>query len=454
MTSAKLPFKARILVADDNPDFLQVMEYNLSGAGAEVVIAATGTEALAKFGLERFDLVLADVRMPGLDGMALLQEMRALNSSIPVILITAHGDIEMAVEAMQVGAADFLPKPFKRARLLEKVSRALKLEILERENRALREELITRFSFENMVGSSPAMRALFDLMARVTMRDTTVLILGESGTGKELVARALHYGGPRRKGRFVPVNCAAIPASLLESELFGHVKGAFTGAESAREGRFQAASGGTLFLDEVGDMPLELQAKLLRALQERQIEPVGSNRPVPTDVRIIAATHQDLSRMVREGKFRQDLFYRLNVVQLPVPPLRDRIGDLPLLVRYFLRHFGEPDLVVEPGALEKLERHPWPGNVRELENTIERALALRAHPDRITGEDIFLSTMQEALNRPLLQEVPEGGIVLDEVEKQLVISAYAKSGGNQTRAAQLLGITRQQLIYRLHKYGI
>ena len=450
----KHPVAAKILLADDDLSFQKVMSYNLSEMGAEVLTAQNGTEALELVRRDRLDLVLTDVRMPGMDGLTLLREIRAFDPSIPVILITAHGDIEMAVEAMLLGATDFITKPFDRARMREKVERALKLPRLQRENQALREELVTRYSFENMIGSSAAMRQLFEMMARVAFRDTTVLILGESGTGKELVARALHYASPRREGLFVAVNCAAIPPTLLESELFGHVKGAFTGADSVREGRFQLASEGTLFLDEVGDMPLELQAKLLRALQERQVEPVGSSRPIPFNVRIIAATHQNLEKYIQSGDFRQDLYYRLNVVPLQIPPLRDRMEDLPLLVKHFLKQFGEPGVVVEEGAFEKLNRHTWPGNVRELENAIERALALREHPDRITERDIHLpdALRPEATRSGL--EIPEGGVKLDEVERQFILSALRKTGDNQTRAAELLGITRQKLIYRMHKYGI
>ena len=302
------------------------------------------------------------------------------------------------------------------------------------------------------------MRRLKEMMRRIAQRDTTVLILGESGTGKELVARALH-GASSRAGRpFVAINCAAIPAPLLESELFGHVRGAFTGAEQAREGRFQLASGGTILLDEIGDMPLELQVKLLRVLQERQVEPVGSGRAVPVDVRILAATHQDLDRLVAEGRFRQDLFYRLNVVPLVVPPLRERREDIPLLVHHFVRRFGEPGVTIEREALALLEGAPWPGNVRELENEIERALALRAHPDRLTAADLAAERLARVASPPTgaaeLFDIPDEGIVLDDVERRLIESALRKAGGNQSRAARLLGITRQTLIYRMQKYGI
>ncbi len=446
--------QARILAVDDDHNFLKVLAYNLSRAGARVETAENGRQALERLRQEAFDLVLSDVKMPELDGLGLLRELRLSHPDLPVILVTAHGDIEMAVQAMQWGATDFITKPFQREQLQEKVERALRLPRLERENRALREELTNRFAFRNIIGSSPAMRQMFELMGRVVERDTTVLILGESGTGKELVARALHYGGPRKNGRFVALNCAAIPANLLESELFGHVKGAFTGADAAREGRFQQASGGTLFLDEIGDMPLELQSKLLRVLQERTVEPVGSSRATPVNVRIIAATNQELDRLVESGQFRQDLYYRLAVVLLPVPPLRDRKPDILLLVPHFLKQFGEAGVRVEPAAMERLEEYDWPGNVRELENTIERALALRAHADRLVQEDVRRYCRNAPRADRARMEVPDSGLSLDAVEKQLIESALQKTGNNQSRAAKLLGITRQKLIYRMQKHGI
>ncbi|OPZ08919.1 MAG: Transcriptional regulatory protein ZraR [candidate division BRC1 bacterium ADurb.BinA292] len=444
---------SRILLADDDPNFRKVVSFNLTRQGAEVLPAENGRQAWDLFRRERPDLVLSDIRMPELDGLALLREIHAVAPDLPVILITAHGDIDMAVEAMQAGAADFVTKPFDRERLLRKLERALRPVQLEKENRILREELTTRHSFDSIIGAGPAMTRLFEIMRRVLPRETTVLILGESGTGKELVARALHYNGPRRNGPFVAVNCAAIPVNLLESEMFGHTRGAFTGADTAREGRFQLASGGTLFLDEIGDMPPELQAKLLRVLQERQVEPVGSSTPVAVDVRLIAATHQDLEQLVRDGRFRQDLYYRLNVVPITVPALRDRREDIPLLVRHFLRRLGEDGLEVERDAMERLSRLNWPGNVRELENTIERALALRRHPDRITADDIqpYPGSAPAAAN---LYEVPDEGLVLDELEKALIQSALRKTGNNQTRAAALLGITRQKLIYRMQKHDL
>jgi two-component system NtrC family response regulator len=451
----------RVLLADDDPNFRKVVLYNLERMGAEVTTAGDGREALALFAAGGFDIVLTDVKMPGMDGLALLREVRARDDAMPVILITAHGDIEMAVEAMQAGASDFLTKPFERERLAQKIERAARLPRLQRENRVLREQLGGRFTFDNIVGASPAMRELFEWMGRVAPRDATVLILGESGTGKELVARALHWAGPRRERPFVAINCAAIPPALLESELFGHVKGAFTGADRAREGRIRMAEGGTLLLDEIGDMPLDLQGKLLRVLQERQVEPVGAGAPTAVDVRVIAATNRELERLVRGGAFREDLYYRLNVVPLRVPPLRERREDIPLLVRRFLEQFGEPDVRVEPEAMAILEARDWPGNVRELENTIERALALRADPERIAPGDLEMrataggGTGADATTPGAIPvEIPDEGLVLDDVEKRLIQSALRKTGGNQTRAGRLLGITRQTLIYRMQKHGI
>ena len=444
----------KAMVVDDDANFLKVLSYTLSRMGPEVETATNGREALDRILPDTFDVVLTDVKMPVMDGLSLLSELHSARPELPVILITAHGDIEMAVQAMKAGAVDFLTKPFERDELREKLERAVRVRRLERENRALREELANRYTWKNIIGSSPAMRQLFELMARVVERDTTVLIYGESGTGKELVARGLHYGGPRKAGRFVALNCAAVPPALLESELFGHVKGAFTGADAAREGRFQAASGGTLLLDEIGDMPLELQAKLLRVLQERHVEPVGSSKSIPVDVRIVAATNQDLARQVEDGEFRQDLYYRLNVVPLHVPPLRDRREDIPLLVRHFLAQFGEADLAVEPAALARLERYGWPGNVRELENTVERALALRAHSDRLTEADLLLPEEAPTRSQSGKIELPEAGVSLDALERELMQAALSRTGRNQTRAAQLLGITRQKLIYRMQKHGL
>lgn len=451
MTDVK---EAKILLVDDDLNFHKVTVFTLQKFGAKVTSAFNGREALDVWQDNSFDVVLTDVKMPEMDGLELLRVIRSRDHEIPVVLVTAHGDIEMAVEAMHSGATDFITKPFDRERLKGKLKRCLRLKYLEHENRTLREELTDRYTFDRIVGSSPAMRSLFDLMRRVLYRDTTVLILGESGTGKELIARALHYGGSRRDHPFVAVNCAAIAPNLLESELFGHVKGAFTGAYTSREGYFQMASGGTMFLDEIGDMPLELQTKLLRVLQEQRITPVGSSESIRIDVRIIAATHQDLDTLVREGGFREDLYYRLNVVPLHVPPLRDRKDDIPLLVRGFLKRFGEKQVKVEPSAMRSLVERPWRGNVRELENTVERILALRAQPDRITIEDV--EQFSPAVHAPSLtgMEIPDEGIVLDELERTLIESALRKTGGNQTRAARLLGMTRQKLIYRMQKYGI
>ena len=447
------PFQ--ILIADDDPNFRKVLDYNLAQLGHMVTAAPDGDTAWRLLTERPFDLLLTDVRMPGIDGLELLRRARAAFPSLPVILVTAHGDVEMAVDALQQGAADFITKPFDRVRLREKVERALRLARLERENARLREQLdLVRADSDQRGGSSAAMRQLLELIRRVAARDTTLLILGESGTGKECVARALHAASPRRAGPFVAINCAAIPPTLLESELFGHEKGAFTGADRAREGRIQAADGGTLLLDEVGDMPLELQAKLLRVLQERLVEPVGSTRAVRVDVRVLAATHRDLEALIRDGEFREDLFWRLNVVPLSIPPLRDRLDDIPLLVRHFLRRFGEPEVDVDPAAIEMLKSHPWPGNVRELGNAVERALALRADPARLAAADFMLSTPAGPAPAAGGFELPEGGVVLDDLERHLIDAALRRTGGNQTRAAQLLGITRQKLIYRMQKHGI
>jgi two-component system NtrC family response regulator len=400
--------------------------------------------------------------MPGMDGMELLGKAREAFPGLPIIVITAFGSIETAVEAMKKGADDFITKPFDRGDLLKAAAKALRLSKLEDENRYLKAQLKQSFDPSRIVGASPAIQRVIDTARKLTRTDASVLISGESGTGKEVVASAIHYQSERASaGRLVPVNCSAIPRELLESELFGHVKGSFTGAVADRVGKFEAAHGGTLFLDEVGDMPLELQAKILRAVQEKEIERVGGDgRPRPVDARILAATNRDLPRMVSEGAFREDLYYRLAVVELKLPPLRDRGDDVLLLAGHFIEKHcpkGRPRPRLAPEAKKALLAYRWPGNARELENVVQRALALMEDDPEAIG----LHDLPEAVRDPSagrlaggLFEIPDSGIVLDEVESRLIESAMRKTDWNQTRAAELLGITRQTLIYRLQKYGI
>jgi DNA-binding NtrC family response regulator len=447
--------KPSILLIDDDPSLRRVIEYSLVESGYAVVPAASGEEGLGLFQKGPCDAVITDITMPGMSGLEVLTKVRQADQNVPVIIITAYGTIESAVSAMRQGAFDYITKPFNRDELRFTLERALKMRRLEKENVQLRAEVIDRYRFDGIVGNSERVREVIDLAGRVAPSDATVLVTGESGTGKELLARGIHYSSSRAGGPFVAVNCAAIPEHLIESELFGHVKGAFTGAVRDREGRFELADGGTLFLDEIGDLRIDLQAKILRALQERTIDRVGGEKQVDLDVRVIAATNKDLERKVQEGSFREDLYYRLSVVILQMPPLRDRKDDIPLLAEHFLKKFSAGSTVrIAPDALALLISYGWPGNVRELENVIERASVLR-RSETITREDLpeKLSRSATTASEVLLQ-LPEGGLSLEDLEKDLIVKALAKHKGNQTRAAEYLRITRPTLIYRMEKYGL
>ncbi len=419
---------------------------------------ASGEEALERLAAAAFDLVLTDIKMPGMDGMDLLRRVKADAPDTQVIVLTAFGTIEMAVEAMKAGAFEYVTKPFNRDELKLAVRKALRVRNLETENVRLRREVKRRYGFENIVGDSPQMQRVFRLVEKVADTDASVLITGESGTGKELVARALHYQSRRADRPFVAVNCAAIPRELLESELFGHRKGAFTGAIRDKKGKLEEAGQGTLFLDEIGDLPIELQAKILRALQEREITPVGGSEIVHVGARVVAATNRDLEAEIEAGRFREDLYYRLAVVPVRLPSLRERPGDIPLLVAHFLKRLGgdDPPVRVDPAALDALSRYPWKGNVRELENTIERLLILR-ETDTIRLEDL-----PDKIRRPTEPAdadgfsftFPPGGVSLAEAERLLILEALERSGWNQTRAAQLLRVPRHILLYRMDKFGI
>jgi two-component system NtrC family response regulator len=450
--------RLRVLLVDDDASLRRVVEYQLGEAGHQVRSLATGEEAVEALREGPFDLILTDLRMPGLDGIGLLERARVLCPEGVVIVITAHGDVATAVRAMQLGALDFLEKPFTRERLLVAVRKAAELRRLRDENRRLRALVQEQGAFESIIGSSPALQAALADLKLAASSDATVLILGESGTGKELAARALHLNSPRREGPFVVVNCASIPESLIESELFGHRKGAFTGATEERRGKFEIASGGTIFLDEIGELPIGLQPRLLRVLQEGEVDKVGENQPIRVDVRVVASTHQDLEARVREGTFREDLWYRLNVVPLRLPPLRERAEDLPVLVEHFLlkhaKRHGRPVPRVAPEVIDRLQRHAWPGNVRELENLLERLVVL-ARSDALAEADLPASMRGEGPSYGGLRvEIPASGIVLEEVERGLLREALRRSGGNQSQAARLLGISRQTLIYRIKKFGL
>jgi len=439
----------RILLAEDDVNLRKVLAFHLKGAGYAVVEAEDGEEALALFAEKTPDLVLTDVRMPKMDGYALLKEIRGRAGGAPVVVLTAYGTIREAVEAMKQGAADYLTKPVEREGLLMAVERVLKLMDLEEENRSLRERLRESRPQDLLLGDGPAMSRVKALIDRVASAEATVLITGESGTGKELAARSIHVLGSRSAGPFVAINCAAVPPDLLESELFGHVKGAFTGALSDRPGKFRTAEGGTVFLDEIGDMDLNLQAKLLRVLQERTVDPVGAGRSVPVDVRVLAATNHDLAEAMREGRFREDLYWRLNVIPLGMPPLRERPEDVPVLLHHFYRRFAGRDLRITREAEALLAAHAWPGNIRELMNLCQRLAVLHRRDVIEAGmlPDEMRGAAPEGASR-----APEGG--LWDMERDAIRAALEEHGGNRTAAARALKIPRHVLLYRLKKYGI
>jgi len=444
----------RILLIDDDDSLRRVTEFQLTQAGYEVSIAADGTEGLRIFRQQRPTLVISDVQMPGLSGYEVLEAVRSEAPDCLVIMITAFGTVEKAVEAMRNGAHDYLTKPFSRDALLLCVERALAFRGLEKDNRRLRAELGGQQALDSLIGVSEAMQEVKRMITKVASSEASVLLLGESGTGKELVARAIHQGSGRAQETFVAVNCAAIPGELLESELFGHHKGSFTGAVKDHTGKFSQADGGTIFLDEVGELPIELQPKLLRVLQEREVQPVGGN-PRRIDVRVVAATNLDLQAAVAEGRFREDLYYRLAVIPLQLPALRQRRDDIPLLAKHFIARYGGGETVeIEPEALERFCAYDWPGNVRELENSIERILVLR-RGEHIGLEDLPPAMLADAdASSAGVLHLPEEGYPLEQIEREAVRLALERCGGNQTRAARFLSIPRHTLIYRMEKYGI
>ncbi|MGE5699836.1 MAG: sigma-54-dependent transcriptional regulator [Deltaproteobacteria bacterium] len=439
----------RILFIDDDRAGREVALFNLRKAGYEVVAASDGQEGIAAFSPEKFDLVVTDVKMPGISGIDVLRRVRSHAPDVPVLVITAFGNVETAVEAMKEGAYDFIGKPFHRDQLLLSVGKALERRRLAAEVHDLR---IRASGVEReIVGASAAMKQVLSIADRVAGSDATILITGESGTGKEVVARRIHVRSRRAEGPFVAVNCAAIPGELMESELFGHARGAFTGAVRDRAGRFRQAAGGTIFLDEVGEIPLQLQAKLLRVLQERSVDVVGGDHPVPVDVRIAAATNRDLPEKVREGTFREDLYYRLNVVEIRVPPLRERPEDIPPLVEYFMAEASAGrDVVIPPAVMEELKSRSWPGNVRELKNACER-MAILCGGTEVSIEDLPPAAPRAGDEWPPL---PTDGLSLVDLEKKVIERALRLKGGNITHAATYLRVPRHILVYRIEKHGI
>ncbi len=454
-----------ILVVDDEPNYQIVLAELLREEGYEVFTADSGTAALPIVRDTDLDLVISDMKMPGMDGIALMKKIKEFNKQLPVILITAYAEVEKAVEAMHLGAFTYLAKPFSNDQLLAASGKAIEHYGLVREIKRLRSEISTRSGFEGMIGKNPSMLSVYQLIEKVAPAPSSVLITGESGTGKELVARAIHNLSSRREAPFISVNCAALTATLLESELFGHEKGAFTDAISMRKGRFELANGGTLFLDEIGEMPAALQAKLLRVLQERTLERVGGNTTLTIDVRILTATNRELKDEVDKNNFREDLYYRLNVIHIHLPPLRERVDDIPALVTHFLQknagRLGKEQIAISPDALRLLVSLPWEGNIRELENTIERAAILCTN-DKIEAEDVQpdssdLKTQEWSSGLDLAQFVPDGlslSEVLNGIEEKLVRQALENADNVQARAAEQLGITKSLLQYKMKKYKL
>ncbi|MBW1682420.1 MAG: sigma-54-dependent Fis family transcriptional regulator [Deltaproteobacteria bacterium] len=449
-----------VLIVDDEKNYLVILEALLAPEGYEILTASDGREALRLIHQSDLDLVITDVKMPGMSGMELLEACKEAKPEVPVIVMTAYGSIEMAVEAMKKHAFDYITKPFQNEQLKLTVRKALENYRLIQENKRLSRALSERFTYGNIVGKSKAMREIFDLIDRVSPSKTSVLISGPSGTGKELIAKAIHFNSPRSDRPFISVNCGALAETLLESELFGHERGAFTGAVSMRKGRFEVADGGTLFLDEVGDMPASLQVKLLRVLQEMEFERVGGTRTIRVDVRILSASNRNLRDDVAAGTFREDLFYRLNVMEIRVPSLRERIEDIPLLSEHFLEKYkGSRNRKVRlaPEVHKILFSYDWPGNIRELENVIERALVLcpgdEITPEHLPPEILDRKETEIDLNKivPLNMPLPEA---LEQVEEKLIQRALAYTNHVQSRAAEMLGISRHVMHYKMKKYGL
>ncbi|MGH0035242.1 MAG: sigma-54-dependent transcriptional regulator [Myxococcota bacterium] len=456
--------KATVLVVDDEELYRRALERILARVGYNVITACNAAEALSIVGLEPIDLMLCDVQMPGLDGLELVRQAHETMPDLPCIVITGHGSAENSVEALRAGAYWYLQKPFDQAHLdvvRRLVEQAIEHGRLKSENRAMQSHLRSRYKFESLVGQSPGLQGVLDVVERVADSESTVLVTGESGTGKELVARAIHYNSRRADRMLVNVNCGAIPEELLESELFGHVKGAFTNADRHREGRFSIANGGTIFLDEIGDMSPNLQVKLLRVLQDRTFEPVGSSKTVKVNVRVIAATNQHLPRLIEDKRFREDLYYRLNVIPIEVPALRQRREDVPLLVNHFLdianQDRGTRIESVSEDAMRALVAHDWPGNVRELENLVER-LVILSRGDTIELDDLPEGLRGESEPVAVTPRLPSDGLSFNDVvgnlERELIVQALEQTHWNKNRAAQLLGLNRTTLLEKIKKKGL
>jgi len=455
--------REQVLVVDDEEDLRKAIVDILTIDGFEVDQAGSAEEAAEKLSQTAYDVLITDHNLPGKTGVELLEESLVRYPEIIGIIITGYGTIETAVNAIKKGAYNYLTKPFKLVELPVMVRKGLKERHLRFENQYLRKQLDERYGFDNIIGTGRGMKRIFELVETIAGLTSTVLIQGETGTGKELIAKAIHFNSQRKDQKLVSINCGAIPENLLESELFGHVKGAFTGAVQTRIGRFEQANGGTIFLDEIGNMPLALQVKLLRVLQEREFERVGGNSTVKVDVRIVAATSSNLEQMVKDGTFREDLYYRLNVIPIDLPPLRERREDIPLLVQRFIEHFCEThklDLkTISPHVLKVLMAYDWPGNVRQLENIAERMVALTANRPAILPADLPGEIQnRDSLNFVPLIEIPEGGIsfqdVVTDMERELIVQSLRKTNGNKKLAAKLLNLKRTTLIEKIKRIGL
>ncbi len=446
----------RILIVDDEKNMRWVLGQALSGDGFDVVEASDGKEALAAVSDSEPDIMILDHRMPPPDGMEVLRRLRSKGAAFPIIMLTAHGSVETAVEAMKAGASEYLTKPFDLEELKIAIAKALEYRNLSNEVERLRAEIDREYDVQGIVASDPGMLNVLETVRKVAPTSATAIIYGESGTGKELIAHAIHNLSERAAKPFVSVSAGALPETLLESELFGYEKGAFTGATTAKPGRFELANGGTLFLDEIGDISAATQVKLLRVLQERRFDRLGGTRSIEVDVRVVAATNQDLQQLIADGDFREDLFYRLNVVPVNLPPLRQRAGDIPLLVAHFLEKYRAGDKTISPDAMKAMVQYQWPGNIRELENTIERVVIL-SHEDEIGVADLPAEVRVGAASDTRAQGdfvLPDAGVNLEEVELDLVRQALERSGGAAPKAAKLLGLTAKTLEVRMKRLGL
>jgi two-component system response regulator AtoC len=450
----------KILIIDDEENFRHMLSVVLKKEGYDVETSSNGEEGLQKIALTPFDQILCDIRMPQMDGLEFLRKAQKIGVDATIIMMSAYGTVDIAIEAMKLGAYDYISKPFKPDEVILTLRKAEEREQLRKENRLLRKEVEREYSFENIVSKNEKMQKIFDVIRKVAPYKSTILITGESGTGKELVARALHYNSDRSKNLFVPVNCGAIPENLLESELFGHAKGAFTDAIRTKRGLFEEADGGTLFLDEIGELPSQLQVKLLRVLQDGEIRRIGESKPIQIDVRIVAATVRDLIKEVNEGRFRDDLYYRLNVLPIHIPPLRERKEDIHLLISHFIKKYSQSMnknvLGIDPKALEALMNYKWYGNVRELENTIERAIVLTDR-NNIELENLppeIQEFREEIKLAPMAEEEYSIKKASKFLETNLIKKALKKTKGNHTQAAKLLEISHRALLYKIKEYEI